>query len=141
VEAISNAIAAVKSAPLRKSERARATEAYEQLDEAAPRPLATSSVRGESSGRRRRISRFETTACTTPERAKPRMSAQRISQVMPAVKERARTISCPIATVAINRYLVLGRERSDGWSGRRISSIPRRAKLRDLLEALALRCR
>jgi len=37
-------------------------------------------VRGESSGRRRLISVFETTACTTPESAKPRMSAQRISQ-------------------------------------------------------------
>ena len=36
VEAISNAIAAVKSAPRRKSERARATAAYEHDDDAAP---------------------------------------------------------------------------------------------------------
>src|SRR5438093_13138788 len=45
--------------------------------------------RGESSGSRRVISRLETTACTAPESAKPRISAQRISQVMPKAKLRA----------------------------------------------------
>src|SRR5919204_6989211 len=37
---------------------------------------------GESFGSSRLISRFETTACTIPDRANPRMSAQVISQVM-----------------------------------------------------------
>ena len=41
VEAISNAIAAVKFAPLRNSDRASATAAYEHDEEAAPRPVAT----------------------------------------------------------------------------------------------------
>ena len=41
VEASSNAIAAVKSAPRRKSDRASATAAYEHDDDAAPRPVAT----------------------------------------------------------------------------------------------------
>src|SRR5205823_7572228 len=50
VDASSNAIAAVKSAPLRKTERASATAAYEQDDEAAPNPQATASVFGESLG-------------------------------------------------------------------------------------------
>src|SRR5579862_1319477 len=95
VEAISNAIAAVKLAPLRKSERARATAAYEHDDDAAPRPVATRSERGESSGRRRATSRFETTAWTQAERAKPRIRAQRISQVIPSAKLRARQSSCP----------------------------------------------
>ncbi len=39
-------------------------------------------LRGESSGISRVISLFFTTACTAPDRAKPRMSAQRISQVI-----------------------------------------------------------
>ena len=90
VEAISNAIAAVKSAPLRKSERASATEAYEHDDEAAPRPDATTSVRGEASGKSLRISLFDTTACTAAESAKPSTRAQRISQVMPNAKLNAR---------------------------------------------------
>ena len=42
VEAIWNAIAAVKSAPFRKSERASATAAYEHEDDAAPNPAAFS---------------------------------------------------------------------------------------------------
>src|SRR5207249_4442775 len=50
VDAISNAIAAVKSAPLRKSERASATAAYEHDDDAVPRAVAVASDRGESSG-------------------------------------------------------------------------------------------
>src|SRR5205085_2100030 len=79
VEANSKAVEAVKSAPRRKSERASATAAYEHDDDAAPRPVATASERGESSGSRRRIAPFDTTACTTPESANPRISAQRIS--------------------------------------------------------------
>ena len=49
VDAISNAIAAVKSAPLRNSARPSATAAYEQEDDAAPSPAAIASVRGRSS--------------------------------------------------------------------------------------------
>src|SRR5439155_16913084 len=101
VEANWNAIAAVKSAPLRKSERASATDAYEHDDEAAPRPDAIASVFGESSGRSRRISRFETTACTAPERAKPRISAHSTSPVMPNAKLSARQSSCLTATATI----------------------------------------
>src|ERR671930_572498 len=82
VEANWNAIALVKLAPLRKMDRASATAAYEQGDEAAPRPLARQSERGESSGSSRLISALETTACTAPDSAKPRTSAHRISQHM-----------------------------------------------------------
>src|SRR5712691_6648448 len=108
VEAISKAIAAVKSAPWRKSERASATAAYEHEEEAAPRPVATASVRGESSGSSRRISCLETTAWTAPESAKPRMSAQRISQVIPPANESARTISCPTVAARIIEVDLVG---------------------------------
>jgi hypothetical protein len=67
---------------LRKIDRANATAAYEQEEEAAPSPEAMASERGESSGSSRLISPLDTTAWTTPESAKPRMSAQRISQNM-----------------------------------------------------------
>jgi hypothetical protein len=50
VAANSNTIAEVKSPPLRKTERAIATAAKEQEDEAAPRPQAIPSDRGEASG-------------------------------------------------------------------------------------------
>ncbi len=86
-------MAAVKSAPLRKIDRASATTAYEQDDDAAPRPAATTSVRGESSGISRVISRFETTAWTTPVSVKPRISAQRICHAM----EPARLSACDTA--------------------------------------------
>ena len=62
VEANSKAMAAVKSAPLRKIDRARATAAYEHEDDAAPSPQAIPRDRGESSGRSRVISDFDTTA-------------------------------------------------------------------------------
>src|SRR5437867_3757811 len=80
VDEISNAIDAVKFAPLRKIDRASATAAYEHDDDAAPRPVAIASERGESSGISRVISDFDTTAWTTPDSAKPMISAQRISQ-------------------------------------------------------------
>jgi hypothetical protein len=88
-EANWNAIAAVKLAPLRKIDRASATAAYEQDEEAAPSPVATASERGESSGSSRLISRLDTTAWTAPDRAKPRMSAQRISQNIANARLRA----------------------------------------------------
>src|SRR5207237_739195 len=70
-------------------ERAIATAAYEHDEEAAPSPHASAIVRGESSGRTRLISDFETTACTTAEIANPRMSAQPISQVIAAASPNA----------------------------------------------------
>src|SRR5436309_4482053 len=98
VDATSNAIDAVKLAPLRKRERASATAAYEQEEDAAPSPQAMAIERGESSGRSFETSFFETTACTKPERAKPRMSAQRISQnIVKAMRSAWRTW-CMIAS-------------------------------------------
>ncbi len=82
VEPISNAMAAVKLAPLRNRDRARATAAYEHDDDAAPSPAATARVRGRSSPIRDTIVERRTTACTTADRAKPRISAHRISQVI-----------------------------------------------------------
>src|SRR5207253_11098922 len=70
-------------------ERAIATAAYEHDEEAAPSPHASAIVRGESPGRRRLISDFETTACTTAEIANPRMSAQPLSQVIAAARPNA----------------------------------------------------
>ena len=46
VDAISNAMPAVKFAPLRNNERARATAAHEQDDEAAPSATAVETERG-----------------------------------------------------------------------------------------------
>jgi hypothetical protein len=91
VEATWNAIAAVKLAPLRKIDRANATAAYEHDEEAAPSVLARQSERGEASGSSRLISPLDTTACTTPERPKPRISAHRISQNIANARLRA----CP----------------------------------------------
>jgi hypothetical protein len=67
---------------LSKDRTASATAAYEHDEDAAPNPQALASVFGELLGSIRLISPFETTACTTPESAKPRMSGQRISQNM-----------------------------------------------------------
>src|SRR5436305_11434967 len=79
VDASWNAIAAVKFAPLRKIERARATAAYEQDDDAAPRPHAIARDFGESLGSNFVISLLETTACTTADNPKPRISGHKIS--------------------------------------------------------------
>src|SRR5438105_13633547 len=54
------------------------------------------SVRGESSGSSRVISPLETTAWTTPERAKPRTSAHKISHVIPKAMLRACATPPPI---------------------------------------------
>ncbi len=80
--AVSNAIAAVKFVPLRNSDRASATDAYEHDEDAAPSPAATVSVRGESSGSSRPIDSFGTNACTTADREKTRISAHMISQAI-----------------------------------------------------------
>jgi hypothetical protein len=100
VEANMNVIEAVKSAPLRKTDRASATAAWEQEEEAAPRPAAMAIERAESSGRSRRISRFETTACTTAERKKPRISAHRISQNIPNAKLSASRIALTMSAAS-----------------------------------------
>ncbi len=89
VEAISKVIAAVKLAPLRNRDRARATAAYEHDDDAAPKPVARASVLGRSSPSSRMIVARRTTACTTADRANPRISAQRISQVIDPLIARA----------------------------------------------------
>jgi hypothetical protein len=62
VDAISNAMAAVRLAPLRKSDRAKATAAYEQDDDAAPNAVAAARDRGEASLISRPIRSRRTTA-------------------------------------------------------------------------------
>ena len=62
VEAISKAMAAVKLAPLRNNDRASATAAYEQDDDAAPRPVADVRFRGWSLPSSRTIASRRTTA-------------------------------------------------------------------------------
>src|SRR6185312_5440997 len=89
VEPISNAMAAVKFAPLRNNDRANATAAYEHEDAAAPSPAATARVRARSSPIKLTIVERRTTACTTADNAKPRISAHRISQVIEAVNASA----------------------------------------------------
>jgi hypothetical protein len=70
----------VKSAPLRKIDRAKATAAYEHDDDAAPNPVAIAKDFGESFGSNLPISPFETTAWTTPERPNPKINGHKISQ-------------------------------------------------------------
>src|SRR5215472_4534103 len=95
VDANWNAIAAVKSAPLRNSERASATAAYEQDDDAAPSPVAVARLRGRSSGSARAIVDFLTSASITAASVKPRISDQVTCQVMvPATRN-----ACRIGTV------------------------------------------
>src|SRR6266567_8452248 len=91
VDANWNAIAAVKLAPLRNSDRASATAAYEHDDEAAPKPAASASVRGRSSPRSRTMVAFLITVWTTADNPKPRISAQVISHVIDPVMASACT--------------------------------------------------
>ena len=86
VEANWKVMAAVKLPPLRKIERPMATAAYEQEEDAAPSIVARRIERGRSSGRRRAISLWLTTAWMMPEIRKPKIRAQRICQaMMPAI--------------------------------------------------------
>src|ERR1017187_1132363 len=89
VLAISNAIAAVKLAPLRNSDRARATAAYEHDDEAAPRPVAAARLAGESPPSSLMTVSRRTTAWTIADRVKPRISDQVICQVIDPAVPRA----------------------------------------------------
>ncbi len=84
VLAISKTIAAVKLDPLRNKERASATAAYEQDEDAAPNPVARASVTGRSSPSSRATVSFRTTAWMTAESVKPRISDQVICQVIDA---------------------------------------------------------
>ncbi len=87
VEAISKAIADVKLAPFANIDLARATAAYEQEDDAAPRPVAIANDFGLSSGSNLVICFFDTTAWTAADKRKPNINAQRISQpIAKAVK-------------------------------------------------------
>jgi len=103
VEANWNAIAAVKLAPLRKSDRASATAAYEQEDDAKPNRLASAMLRGESSPNRRAICLLDTSACTAPDRANPRSRGQRISQHITKARLSDWPISAnPWATITLS---------------------------------------
>src|SRR5215471_20190579 len=103
VDASSKAIVAVKFAPLRKIERASATAAYEHDDEAAPNPQAIASEREESSGKSWLISLLETTACTTPDSAKPRINGHKISQNIANAMDSAPRIPCTIGPILAHR--------------------------------------
>src|SRR5260370_37624524 len=89
VEAISTAMAAVKLTLLRKKDRAGAAAAYDHDDEAAQTPVGMASVLGRSSPSTGMIVLRRTTACTTADSVKPRISAQRISQVIDPAMARA----------------------------------------------------
>src|SRR5919201_5710258 len=89
VEASSKTMAAVKLAPFKNSERASETAAYEHELEATPNRVASVRLRGESSPSRRAIERWETTAWTAPDRAKPRISGHSTSQAMLKASVRA----------------------------------------------------
>ena len=93
VEAISKTMTAVKSAPLRKRARARATAAYEHDELAMPRAVATPRVFDESLPRRRSMVPLRTRAWTIADRTNPKMSDQRICQVIPPAAANV----CPMA--------------------------------------------
>ncbi len=82
VEASSKAMAETRLAPFWKMERASATAAYEHELEAIPNKVARVRFFGESPPSAFAIAWWETTAWTTPERAKPSTSGQRISHNM-----------------------------------------------------------
>ena len=89
VLAISKTIAAVKLAPLRNSDRASATAAYEQEDDAAPSPVASASVLGLSSPSSRVMVWRRTSAWTTADKMNPRINDQTISHVIVPATARA----------------------------------------------------
>src|SRR5215472_14671395 len=94
VLAISKVIAAMKLAPRRNSDLARATAAYEQDEDAAPKAVATASVFGLSSPSSRTTVCRRTTACTIADRVKPRISDQVTCQVI----DPARLSAWPMAS-------------------------------------------
>src|SRR2546421_4917043 len=100
VEANSKTMAAGKLAPLRKSERAIATAAYEQDDDAAPRSVAIPRLRGESDPRVRATALRETRVCTMADRRNPSASGQRTSQSMSKADASALTTAWMITMAA-----------------------------------------
>src|ERR1700749_4398188 len=82
-------MAAMKSAPLRNSDRASAVAAYEHDELAAPSADATTIVLADESGSSLLTRSFDTTDSTMEDRMKPRHSAHRISQAMMPVIFRA----------------------------------------------------
>src|SRR5689334_17211843 len=119
VEPISNAMAAVKLAPLRNRDRARATAAYEHDDDAAPKPAATARVRGRSSPNRDTIVERRTTACTTADSAKPRISAHRISQVIDPASANAWPTAASALLITVLPYRGIRRARKASHQRRR----------------------
>src|ERR1700731_4625827 len=122
VEAISNAIAAVKRAPLRNSDRASATAAYEHDDDAAPKPAASASVRGRSSPSSRTIVDFLTRAWIIADSPKPRISAQVTSHVIDPVMDRA----CRMAWIRLTSHTSQASNRHEPPPGYTVSG-PRTA--------------
>src|SRR5256884_4791048 len=107
VEANSKTMAAGKLAPLRKSERAIATAAYEQDDDAAPRSVAIPRLRGESDPRVRATALRETRVCTMADRRNPSASGQRTSQSMSKAEASALTTAWMITMAAYRLALRL----------------------------------
>ena len=105
VDAISNAIAAVKFAPLRNSDR-----------------VAMANVRGLSSPSSRTIVDLRTMACTTADNAKPRINAHSISQVT----DPATASACPIASISPPQQVYRARRHDRKPRHHRGSHEPRR---------------
>ena len=82
VDANMKTIELTKSAPRWKSVFAIADAAYEHDDEAAPKSVARPISRGPRRPSRCSISERETNACTAPDRPKPRIRAQSVTQNM-----------------------------------------------------------
>src|SRR5204862_7502718 len=73
---------------------------------------------GESSASSLVISRFDTTACTMAERANPRTSAHRISQVIPNARFRAWATAAGTEATAMESDVPAGSTRDvDGRTG------------------------
>jgi len=69
------------------------------VDDAAPNAVAITIERNEESGRSRLISPLVTTACTTPDWAKPRISGHKISQPIAKAIESAETSAWAIVDI------------------------------------------
>ena len=96
VLAIMNTIAAVKSAPRANNVLARAEDAYEQDELMTPKKDDFARVRGRWLPRAACISVRDTNAWTAPDNAKPRTSAQRVSQNMKNASSRPCQAPCRI---------------------------------------------
>ncbi len=87
-----NASEAVNDAPFSTNTRAVDVAEYEQLEEAAPRAVASPTVSQSSSPRRLVIASSETNSPTTPVRVNPSTSAHHVSHAIPrATRSASRT--------------------------------------------------